>query len=129
MQVQRVCHGTLPWLISISLDLNALVTIREYLNQHIRRATILCWIAMPVALASPFIWPHGRLRVFALVIVAIALAIGYRLMFSARCPRCRTRLLLALGTFGVRLRIPPWYTSCPSCGLSFDTQCAGTQQV
>jgi hypothetical protein len=99
------------------------MAIRDYLNQHMRRATILCWVAMPLALASPFVWLRGNLRVFALVIVAVFLAIGYFLMFSARCPRCKTRLLVALGTFGVRLRIPRWYTSCPSCGLSFDTQC------
>jgi hypothetical protein len=105
------------------------MTIREHLNQHIRRATILCWVVMPVALASPFVWQHDAVRVFALVVVAIALAIGYYLMFSVRCPRCRTRLLLTLGTFGVRLRIPPWYTACPSCGLSFDTQCTGAEQV
>jgi uncharacterized membrane protein YfcA len=105
------------------------VTIRDYLNQHIRRATILCWIAAPVALVSLFLSLHGNVRVFTLVIIALLLAMGFYQMFSARCPRCKTRLLLALGEYGVRLAIPSWFKSCPSCGLSFDTRCDRTQQV
>jgi len=105
------------------------VTIRDYLNQHIRRATILCWIAVPVALVSLFVSLHGSVRVFTLVIIAIVFAIGYYQMFSARCPHCKTRVLLALGTFGVRLTMPSWFTSCPACGISFDTRCDATQKV
>jgi hypothetical protein len=84
---------------------------------------------MPVALASPFTWSRGILRIFTLVIVGIFFGVACYQMFSARCPRCKARVLLALGTLGVRVAIPRWYMSCPSCGLSFDTQCDATQKV
>ena len=90
---------------------------------------MLCWVTMPVAFSTPFVWLHHGLRIAMLVIVGISLAIGYYLMLGPRCPRCRTRLLLALGSFGVRLWIPQWYTSCPSCGLSFDTQYDAAEKV
>jgi len=97
------------------------VTIRDYLNQHIRLATISSWIAVPVALATLFLYAHARIRVLGLLALIIFFAISYYMTFSARCPRCKTRLLLALGTFGIRLAIPSWFASCPSCGLSFDS--------
>jgi len=105
------------------------VTVRDYLNDHIRRATIFCWIAVPISLVSLFFAAHRSIRLFALLAVGILFAVAYYQMFSARCPRCKTRLLLALGTFGVRLGIPQWFTSCPSCGLSFDTQRDAPQTV
>jgi len=97
------------------------VTIRDYLNQHIRLATMCSWIAVPVALATLLISAHAHIRVLGLLALIILCAISYYMMFSARCPRCKTRLLLALGGFGIRLAIPSWFGSCPSCGLSFDS--------
>jgi len=97
------------------------VTIRDYLNQHVRVATVCGWIAIPVGLATILLYTHANIRVFTLLLLLILVAISYYMTFSARCPRCKTRLLLALGAFGFRLAIPSWFASCPSCGLSFDT--------
>jgi hypothetical protein len=90
---------------------------------------MFCWIAVVLALVSLFISRHGNVRVFMLVIVGILFALAYYQMLSARRPRCKTHLLLALGTFGVRLGIPLWFTSCPSCWLSFDAKRDVTQTV
>ncbi len=97
------------------------MTIRDYLNQHIWRATICCWIAIPFSLVSVFGSAHRNIRLLALLTLGILFAIAYYQTFSARCLRCKTCVLFAAGSFGVRLAIPSWFRSCPSCGLSFDT--------
>src|SRR5262249_31495996 len=38
--------------------------------------------------------------------------------FFGLCPRYPS----AIHVFGVRLWIPAWFTYCPNCGLSFDTE-------
>ena len=100
------------------------MTIRDYLTTHLRRATFFCWAGSLVAIVLAFAWRHQpiSIRIILLVIWGILYGIAYYYHFGARCPHCHTRLLFALMSFGVRLRIPSWYTSCPSCGLSFDVQ-------
>ena len=96
--------------------------IHDYLNRHIRRSTIWCWITLPFAAVVVVTQAHGYIGFSALLIVVGVDAIALYYLFSARCPRCRTCLLWLLATFGVRLWIPAWFTYCPNCGLSFDTE-------
>jgi hypothetical protein len=98
------------------------VTLREYLNYKIRHSTISCWMMLPFGMLVVVTQAHGYMGATALVITTAFYAIALYYLFSARCPRCRTCLLWLLATFGVRLWIPPWFTYCPNCGLSFDTQ-------
>jgi hypothetical protein len=97
--------------------------IRDYLNRNLRRATFYCWAAsiagIVVVLTS--VGHRGVFRI-ALIVCVVLYGFAYYHMFSPRCPRCRTRLLFALGSFGIHLRLPEWYRSCPSCGVPFDAQ-------
>jgi hypothetical protein len=104
------------------------MTIRDYLNQHMRRSTISCWIAVPFAVLAVVAAAHSAIQHVALVITAICFASNIYYNFAARCPRCRTRLLLCVSINGVLLKIPSWFNSCPSCGLSFDTQLDAPQR-
>jgi hypothetical protein len=97
------------------------VTIRDDLNQHMRRSTISCWLAIPPALVALFTTGHPAVRYPAFAIAAICAASNLYHNYGARCPRCGTRLLLVVSINGVLLKIPSWFNSCPSCGLSFDT--------
>jgi hypothetical protein len=104
------------------------VSIHDYLTHHLRRATFFCWGAAPASITAAFVWRYEYLRIVALVICGCCMVIAYYYHFSARCPRCRTRLLLALASFGIYRRLPEWYKSCPSCGLSFDAQRDGSNR-
>jgi hypothetical protein len=99
------------------------MSIRDYLNQNLRRATLYCWAASIAGIVVVLTQSRDQ-HVFrvALVVCVILFVFAYYHMFIPRCPRCRTRLLYALASFGIHLRLPRWYRSCPSCGLSFDTQ-------
>jgi hypothetical protein len=97
------------------------MTIRDYLNQHMRRSTISCWVGIPPALVAVFASGHAFLQRGALLGVGVCAISNLYQTFSARCPRCRTRLLSVVAINGLLLRIPSWFNSCPSCGLSFDT--------
>ena len=97
--------------------------LREYLNRHLRRATILCWLSVAAFLVGLFalardyyFWP------VPMVITVIFDVLALYHTVRGRCPRCGTAIMFALGGFGVRLSLPKWFNSCPSCGLSFDTQ-------
>lgn len=98
------------------------MTIRDHLNRHMRRATISCWLAIPPALVGVSAAGHPVVQRVALVVAGIFAASNLFWNISARCPQCRTRLLLVLSINGVRLMIPSWFNACPTCGLSFDTQ-------
>ena len=98
------------------------MTIREYLNDHLRRATLFCWAGTAAGIVAVFSAGHRYALTIALVVGAVLYALAYYYTFSARCGRCHTQLLFELGSFGIRLRLPIWYQSCPSCGLSFDAQ-------
>jgi hypothetical protein len=101
------------------------MTLRDYLNRNIRRSTICCWIGILPALIGGFI--HGYIRIVGLVIAGVFYLVALYHTYSARCPRCRTMLLVAEATFGIHLAIPKWFDHCPSCGLSFDTQLAASR--
>jgi len=103
------------------------MTIRDYLNQHMRRSTISCWFAIPPAIVAVFASARA-VEYAALVVTGIFAASNLYHNFSARCPRCRTRLLLCVAINGLLLRIPSWFRSCPSCGLSFDMQFEAPQR-
>ena len=64
---------------------------------------------------------HGYIGVTALIITTDFHVIVPYYLFSVRCLRHRTSLLLGLSHFRVRLWIPAWFKSLPTCGLSFDT--------
>jgi hypothetical protein len=98
------------------------MTVRDYLNRNIHCSTIWCWIILPFAAIVVVTQAHGYIGVTALIITTAFYLIALYYLLSARCPRCRTCLLWLLATFGVRLWIPAWFTYCPNCGLSFDTQ-------
>jgi len=98
------------------------MTVRDYLNRNIRRSTIWSWTMLPFAAVVVVTQAHGYIGLAALVIVIGFDAVALYYLFSARCPRCRTGLLWLLATFGIRLWIPAWFTYCPNCGLSFDTE-------
>jgi hypothetical protein len=98
------------------------VTIRDYLNQHMRRSTISCWLAIPPALAGVFAIGHPVIRYAAFAIAAIFASSNLYHNLAARCPRCRTRLLFCVSVNGLLLKIPSWFNACPTCGLLFDTQ-------
>jgi hypothetical protein len=104
------------------------VTIRDYLNQHMRRSTISCWLAIPPALVALFATAHPAIRSVALVVAGVCFASNLYHNFSARCPRCRTGLLLIVSINGILLKIPSWFNACPTCGLSFDTQLDASQR-
>jgi hypothetical protein len=104
------------------------VTLRDYLNCKIRRATICCWLGLlPGFLAVVLARGYGRVPLFIVAGVFYIIALYHT--YSARCPRCRTMLLAAEATFGIHLAIPQWFNHCPTCGLSFDTCLAATPQV
>src|SRR5438093_145602 len=98
------------------------MSLRSYINHHLRQATLYCWVASIAGIVAVF--TAGRRDVFtvALVVCVMLYAVAYYYTFSTRCPRCGTRLLFALGSFGIHLRLPAWFKSCPSCGLSFEAQ-------
>ena len=98
------------------------VTLRDFLNRKIRRSTILSWLMLPFSIVAIVTQAHGYIGAATLTISVACYLIALYCVFSARCPRCRTRLLRLLATFGIRLWIPAWFTYCPNCGLSFDTQ-------
>ena len=125
-----VCHvrPRQRWLSSVSLDPNANMTIRDYLNQYMRRSTISCWLAVPPALVALFTSGHPAVQYPALAVTAICAASNLYHNWAARCPRCRTRLLLCVSINGLLLKIPSWFNSCPSCGLSFDAQLDASQR-
>jgi hypothetical protein len=95
------------------------MTVRDYLNQHIRRSMILYLLLVPLGLLGFFVSPTTVFYQLMSIVAVILITAGWYQMFSARCPRCKMRLLL-LG-FAFRFSIPSWFNSCPSCGLSFDT--------
>jgi hypothetical protein len=97
------------------------VTLQDYLNRNIRRSTIFCWIAVPFGIIAVVTGAHGYIGVPALLIAGAFYVVALYHTYSARCPRCRTALLVAEATFGIHLAVPRWFKSCPSCGLSFDT--------
>jgi len=113
-------HPVVAYLVLVRSK-GQLVTIRDYLNQHMRRSTISCWLMIPPAAVALFATSHPILRNTALLVAGICAASNIYHNFAARCPRCRTRLLLCVSINGILLRIPSWFNSCPSCGLSFDT--------
>ena len=88
------------------------VTIRDYLNQQMRRSTVSSWLMIPPAIVALFATSHPILRNTS----------------AARCPRCKTRLLLGVAN-GMRLKIPSWFNTCPTCGLSFDAQLDGEEKA
>src|SRR5262249_39400981 len=102
------------------LDLLTLVSIHDYLAHHLRHTTLFCRAGSVAGISLVFVWHYQRIRIIPIAISAVLYIIAYYYHFSARCPRCDTRLLFALASFGVRLRLPAWYKTCPSCGLSFD---------
>jgi len=79
------------------------------------------------AVVALFATAHPTLRNVALVVTGICAASNFYHNFAARCPRCRTRLLFCVAINGLLLKIPSWFNSCPTCGLSFDTQFDATQ--
>jgi uncharacterized C2H2 Zn-finger protein len=103
-------------------QLAAHVSIHDYLGHHLRCATLFCWAGSVAGISSIFVWHYQRIRIIPIAIGGVLYIIAYYYHFSARCPRCDTRLLFALASFGVRLRLPASYKTCPSCGLSFDMQ-------
>ncbi len=104
------------------------VTIRDYLNQQMRRSTVSCWLMIPPAIVALFAISHPILRNTALLVGGGCVASDIYHHFAARCPRCRTRLLLGVAN-GMRLKIPSRFNSCPTCGLSFDTQLDGEEKA
>jgi hypothetical protein len=104
------------------------MTLRDYLNQHMRRSTISCWLGIPFAVIAVAAAAHPMIQRVALVITAICFASNIYHNFVASCPRCRTRLLLCVAINGFLLKIPSWFNSCPSCGLWFDTQLDAPQR-
>jgi len=99
------------------------VRLREYLNRQLRQATILCWLSVAAFLVGLFALARGYYSwPLAVVITLILIVLALYHTVRGRCPRCRTAILFALGSFGVRLSLPKWLNSCPSCGLSFDAQ-------
>jgi len=97
------------------------VTVRDYLNRYMCRATILCWIAVLVAVVNWLASQHN-IRAMMLLIVGIFVAAGsYPRCLTLGVRRSKTTLSLALGEFGVRLAIPSSFRSFPSCRLSYDT--------
>jgi len=83
---------------------------------------------IPPAAVALFATSHPILRNTALLVAGICAASNIYHNFAARCPRCRTRLLLCVAINGVLLKILSWFNSCPTCGLSFDTQLDGEQR-
>jgi len=79
---------------------------------------------IPPATAALFAASHPILRNTALLVAGICAASDIYHKFAARCPRCRTRLLLGVAN-GLHLKIPSRFNTCPTCGLSFDTQLDG----
>jgi hypothetical protein len=77
---------------------------------------------LPLGIVVIITQAHGYVGATALIITTAFYVVALYYLLSARCPRCRTCLLRLLATFGVRLWIPAWFTYCPNCGLSFDTQ-------
>lgn len=77
---------------------------------------------LPFSIVAIVTQAHGYVGATALICSAAFYVVALYYRFGARCPRCGTRLLWLLGDFGVRLWIPAWFTYCPNCGLSFDTQ-------
>jgi hypothetical protein len=106
----------------------SLMMVRHYLNQHMRRSTISCWLGVAFAVVSIVVGEYPMLQRVALVITVVCFANNIYHNFTARCPRCRTRLLLCVAINGLLLKIPSWFNSCPSCGMSFDTQLDATQR-
>ena len=98
------------------------MTIRDQLDHHLRRAALFCWTGTVAGAVGVFGSRHRSLLVISGVICAFLLGCAYYYMSAARCRRCRTRVLWALGGFGFYLRVPAWYRSCPSCGLLFEAQ-------
>jgi hypothetical protein len=96
--------------------------LRDFLNCKIRRSTIWSWMMLPFGIVVIVTQAHGYIGAMALIITTAFYIVALYYLFSARCPRCRTCLLWLLATFGVRLWIPAWFTYCPNCDLSFDTQ-------
>jgi hypothetical protein len=83
---------------------------------------------IPPALIALFASRHPTVQYSALTIAAIFAASNIYHNFAARCPRCRTRLLLCIAINGLLLKIPSWFNSCPTCGLSFDAQLDAEQR-
>jgi len=83
---------------------------------------------IPPAIVALFAASHPILRKTALLVAGICAASDTYHHFAARCPRCKTRLLLGVAN-GMRLKIPSWFNTCPTCGLSFDTQLDGEEKA
>jgi hypothetical protein len=83
---------------------------------------------VPFGLVVVVTQAHGSIGHAVLAICLGFSVVALYYTFTARCPHCRTGLLFNLITFGVRLWIPAWFNSCPTCGFSFDTQRFGLRK-
>ena len=98
------------------------MSLLDYLNHNLRRSTLYCWAASSASIVVLAADRQSALFKVALILCGIFWVVAFSYSVRVRCPRCRNRLLSALPSFGILLRLPAWYKSCPACGFLFKEQ-------
>ena len=98
------------------------MTIREYLGRQKRRYAAVVNLGVLVFIGGAIAGVSGS-RLFALALAAFIVCGlgGLFVELCVRCPHCRGKLGLVLGSIGRPFTIPAALRFCPFCGVALDS--------